>query len=91
MARPGGRGIEIVSPESEHRDHTVKLRKYAEAAIPHYRCVENESSAPVVHVHELDRPTGVYVPAAIVRGFLDRTVPFEPGIDPGALVPRKGR
>ena len=83
--------IEVVSPESAHRDRTVKLRKYAEAGIPHYWCVEDESSVPVVHVYELDRPTGVYAPAAIVREFLERAVPFEVGIDLGALVPRKGR
>lgn len=28
--------IEVVSPESAHRDRTVKLHKYAEAKIPHY-------------------------------------------------------
>jgi Uma2 family endonuclease len=27
--------VEAVSPESAHRDRTVKLRKYAEAGIPH--------------------------------------------------------
>lgn len=28
--------VEVVSPESAHRDRTVKPRKYAEAGIPHY-------------------------------------------------------
>lgn len=69
----------------------MKLRKYAEAGIPHYWCVEEESSAPVVHVYGLDRPTGAYAPAAIVRGSLERTVPFEVEIDLDGLVPRKSR
>lgn len=35
--------VEVVSPESAHRDRTVKLRRYAEAGIPHYWCVEEEA------------------------------------------------
>lgn len=54
--------VEAVSPESAHRDRTVKLRKYAEAGIPHYWCIEDEDGAPVVHVYELDEPTGTYAP-----------------------------
>ncbi|WP_328807036.1 Uma2 family endonuclease [Nocardiopsis coralli] len=81
--------VEVVSPESEHRDRTVKLRKYAEAGIPHYWSVEDEGSAPVVHVYELDRPTGLYVPTGIVRGRLELGVPFRVGIDLDALVPRR--
>jgi Uma2 family endonuclease len=42
--------IEVFSPESAHREHTVKLRKYAEAGIEHYWCVEDEDGASVVHV-----------------------------------------
>src|SRR5262249_20089749 len=38
--------VEVVSPESEHRDRTVKLRKYAEAAITHYWLVEEEDNQP---------------------------------------------
>lgn len=56
--------IEVVSPESAHRDRTVKLRKYAEAGIPHYWCIEDEDTVPAVHVYELDEPTGSYAPAA---------------------------
>lgn len=69
--------VEAVSPESAHRDRTVKLRKYAEAGIPHYWCIEDENGAPVVHVYELDEPTGSYAPAGIFRGTLQRPVPFE--------------
>ncbi|KOG33004.1 Uma2 family endonuclease [Streptomyces resistomycificus] len=76
-----------VSPESAHRDRTVKLRKYAEAGIPHYWCVEDENGAPVVHVYELDEPTGVYAPAGIFRGSLKRPVPFEITLDLDKLTP----
>ncbi len=81
--------VEVVSPESAHRDRTVKLRKYAEAGIPHYWCIEEEDGAPVVHVYELDGPTGRYAPAGIFRGALKRPVPFDIELDLDALVPGK--
>ncbi|MGO1056741.1 Uma2 family endonuclease [Crossiella sp. CA198] len=68
--------IEVVSPESQHRDRTVKFRKYAQAGIPHYWIVENEAKLPVVHVYELDTPAGAYAPAGIFRSVLERPVPF---------------
>jgi Uma2 family endonuclease len=83
--------IEVVSSESAHRDRTVKLRKYAEAGIPHYWCIEEEDGAPVVHVHELDEPTGVYAPAGIFRGTLKRPVPFEISLDLDKLTPPRSR
>lgn len=79
--------LEVVSPESAHRDRTVKLRKYAEAGIPHYWCVEDEDGAPVVHVYELDGPTRSYVATGIFRGSLQRPVPFEISLDLRKLVP----
>lgn len=79
--------IEVVSPESAHRDHTVKPRKYAEAGIAHYWCVEDEGGAPVVHVYELDGLTRSYVPAGIFRESLRRPVPFEIGLDLEKLTP----
>jgi Uma2 family endonuclease len=79
--------IEVVSPESAHRDRTVKLHKYAQARIPHYWCVEDEDGAPAVHVYELDRPTGAYAPAGIFRGTLERSVPFGIVLDLGAAAP----
>ncbi|MEU5430476.1 Uma2 family endonuclease [Streptomyces olivoreticuli] len=81
--------VEVVSPESAHRDRTVKLRKYAEAGIPHYWCIEEKDGAPVVHVYELDGPTGRYAPAGIFRGTLKRPVPFDIELDLDALVPGK--
>ncbi|MEV7189439.1 Uma2 family endonuclease [Kitasatospora sp. NPDC093102] len=79
---------EVVSPESAHRDRTVKVRKYAEAGIPHYWIVEEEDGLPVVHVYELDGPTSAYVAAGIFRGKLERPVPFPVAIDLGGLVPK---
>lgn len=69
--------VEVVSPESAHRDRTVKLRKYAEAGIRHYWCVEEEGGLPVAHVYELDQPTRAYAPAGIFRHTLKVSVPFE--------------
>ncbi|GGV02113.1 hypothetical protein GCM10010245_06450 [Streptomyces spectabilis] len=83
--------VEVVSPESAHRDRTVKLRKYAEAGIPHYWCVEDEDGAPVVHVYELDEPTGAYAPAGIFRHTLQRELPFEIGLDLDKLTPSRER
>ncbi|WP_328927442.1 Uma2 family endonuclease [Streptomyces sp. NBC_00190] len=79
--------IEVVSPGSAHRDRTVKLRKYAEAGIPHYWCIDDEDGAPVVHAYELDEPTGAYAPAGIFRGSLQRPVPFEINLDLDKLAP----
>ncbi|MBI0376392.1 Uma2 family endonuclease, partial [Streptomyces albiflaviniger] len=81
--------VEVVSPESAHRDRTVKLRKYAEAGIRHYWCVEEEDGAPVVHAYELDEPTGAYAPAGIFRQTLERPVPFKIKIDLSKLVPNR--
>ena len=79
--------VEVVSPESAHRDRTVKLRKYAQAGIAHYWCVEEDDGAPVVHVYELDGPTGAYAPAGIFRGRVERPVPFAIDLDLKSLTP----
>ncbi|MEU3375150.1 Uma2 family endonuclease [Streptomyces sp. NPDC006660] len=79
--------VEVVSPESAHRDRTVKLHKYAEAGIPHYWRIEDEDGALIVHVYELDEPTATYVPVGIFRGSLRRPVPFEINLDLLKLAP----
>lgn len=79
--------IEVVSPESAHRDRTVKLRKYAEAGIPHHWRVEDEDGTPVVHVYELNGPTGAYAPTGIFRSTLKRPVPFDITLDLDKLTP----
>ncbi|MEV6241479.1 Uma2 family endonuclease [Lentzea sp. NPDC051838] len=68
--------VEVISPESEHRDTTVKLRKYAEAGIKHYWLVEDEGGQTIAHVYELDEPTKTYVSTGIFRGKLELSVPF---------------
>ncbi|MEU8814531.1 Uma2 family endonuclease [Actinoplanes sp. NPDC048796] len=78
---------EVVSPESAHRDRTVKLRKYAEAGIASYWRIEVEDTSPVVHAYELDEPTRSYVPTGIHRHTLRTTVPFPIEIDLDKLVP----
>ncbi|HVQ17432.1 MAG TPA: Uma2 family endonuclease [Actinomycetes bacterium] len=78
--------VEVTSPESEHRDRTVKLRKYAEAGITHYWLIEEENDRPVVHVYELDGPTRAYAPVGIFRGKLELAMPFPITIDLDSLV-----
>jgi Uma2 family endonuclease len=82
--------IEVVSPESAHRDRTVKLRKYAEAGIAHYWIVEEHDTKPVVHVYELDEPTSAYVAAGIFRDELEVQVPFPITLDLNNLARVKG-
>jgi Uma2 family endonuclease len=79
--------VEVSSPESAHRDRTVKLRKYAEAGIQHYWLIDEENGTQVAHVYELDQPARAYVPATIARGTLERSVPFPIKIDLAGLFP----
>lgn len=44
----------------------------------------------VVHVYELDEPTGAYAPAGIFRSALKRPVPFEISLDLDKLTPPRG-
>lgn len=78
--------VEVVSPESAHRDRTVKLRKYAEAGIAHYWRVEEEDEFPVVHTYELDGPTRSYAPTGIHRHALRIPTPFTIELDLDRLV-----
>lgn len=43
-----------------------------------------------MHVYELDEPTGVYAPAGIFQGTLERPVPFEINVDLDKLTPSRG-
>lgn len=79
--------VEVVSPESAHRDRTVKLRKYAEAGIAHYWRVEEEDESPVVHAYELDGPTRSYAPTGIHRGELHSAKPFTIHLELDRLIP----
>ncbi|GGL05976.1 hypothetical protein GCM10014719_05340 [Planomonospora parontospora subsp. antibiotica] len=73
--------IEVVSPESEFRDHEVKPARYAGAGIPHFWLVENHADEPVVHVYQLDRVTRSYVVTGIHHGRLKLADPFPLDID----------
>jgi Uma2 family endonuclease len=79
--------VEVVSPESAHRDRNVKLHKYEEAGIANYWRVEDENGSPVIHAYELDEPTRSYVPTRIHRYELRTTAPFAIKIDLDRLVP----
>jgi Uma2 family endonuclease len=79
--------VEVVSPESAHRDRTVKLRKYAEAGIANHWRIEDEDGAPAVHAYELDGPTRSYAPSGIHRHELRTTTPFPITLDLDGLVP----
>lgn len=79
--------IEVVSEESADRDRSIKPFKYAQAGIPHFWRVEDETSGPAVHVYELDTFTRTYVPTGIHRDRLKVAVPFPVDIDLGALTP----
>ncbi|MEU4237932.1 Uma2 family endonuclease [Actinoplanes sp. NPDC026619] len=83
--------VEVVSPESAHRDRTVTLRKYAEAGIPVYWRVEDEDKAPVVHSYELDGPTRSYAPTGIHRHELRSAMPFPIVLDLDALMRSRRR
>lgn len=77
--------IEVVSPESAHRDKKVKPLKYAEAGIRHFWRVEDVTSVTVVHVYELDDLTRTYVPTGIYRETLKVDVPFPIELDVQSL------
>jgi Uma2 family endonuclease len=82
--------VEVVSPESEHRDRTVKPRKYAEAGIPYYWRIEEDGESVVAYVHELDRNTGAYGPATVHREKLVQEVPFPVTVELDRLERRRG-
>jgi Uma2 family endonuclease len=75
--------VEVVSPESASRDRETKPLKYAKAGIPHFWLVEQAGSDhhPVVHVYELDVPTGAYGLTGIHHDQLKITTPFDIDID----------
>jgi Uma2 family endonuclease len=83
--------VEVVSPESAHRDRTVKLRKYAEAGITHYWRLEEEDEIPVAHTYELDAPTRSYAPTGIHRHQLRNPAPFPIDLDLDKLIPSRRR
>lgn len=73
--------VEVVSPDSEERDRKRKPQLYAEAGIPHFWRVENQSGRPTVYVYELDPATKSYALTGIHHDRLKLTIPFEIDID----------
>ena len=79
--------VEVVSPESAHRDKAVKPHKYAEAGIRHFWRVEDEdgNASTAIHVYELDDLTRTYVPIGIFRDSLKVDLPFSIELDVQSL------
>jgi Uma2 family endonuclease len=79
--------VEVVSPESAHRDKAVKPHKYAEAGIRHFWRVEDEdgNASTAIHVYELDDMTRTYVPIGIFRDTLKVDLPFPIELDVQSL------
>ncbi|WP_454859460.1 Uma2 family endonuclease [Promicromonospora soli] len=79
--------VEVVSPESEHRDKAVKPHKYAEAGIRNFWRVEDEDGigSTAVHVYELDDLTRAYVAIGIFRDTLKVELPFPIELDVQSL------
>lgn len=73
--------IEVESPESKMRDRRVKPPYYAEAGIPHFWRVENQSDKAVVFVYELNEESGEYKLTGEYRDTLKVSVPFPVEID----------
>ncbi|MFI7703783.1 Uma2 family endonuclease [Nonomuraea sp. NPDC049480] len=73
--------VEVVSPESKARDRKRKPVLYAEAGIPHFWRVEDQSDEAVVYVYELDPATKAYAVTGIHHDRLKLTVPFDLDID----------
>ncbi|CAM5587778.1 hypothetical protein GCM10010329_47650 [Streptomyces spiroverticillatus] len=75
--------VEVVSLESEARDHDTTPRKYAAAGIPHFWLVEmaRDDAQPVVRVYEADPLSKTYALTGIHRDRLKVSSPYEIDID----------
>ncbi|MFH8800600.1 Uma2 family endonuclease [Streptomyces sp. NPDC017936] len=78
--------VEVVSPDSEARDHETKPRKYAAAGIPHFWLVEASGTGrqPVVRTYELDPVSKAYAPTGVHRDRLKLSAPYDLVIDVSA-------
>ena len=77
--------VEVVSPESRHRDRERKPQLYAKAGIRHFWRIEENDGLPVVHVYELDLATSSYWLSGIYHDRLTLTVPYDVDIDLRAI------
>jgi Uma2 family endonuclease len=75
--------VEVVSPDSEARDHDTKPVKYAAAGVPHFWLVEmaEGNQVPVVRTYELDPVTKVYGLTGTYHDRLKVGVPYDIDID----------
>ncbi|MFD4573442.1 Uma2 family endonuclease [Streptomyces sp. NPDC058417] len=75
--------VEVVSPDSEARDHDTKPRKYAAAGIPHFWLAERVGThgRPVVRTYELDPVSKAYTPTGTHRDQLKLTAPYDLAVD----------
>ncbi|WP_405019626.1 hypothetical protein OHV05_24855 [Kitasatospora sp. NBC_00070] len=79
--------IFMMSPQRAWHGRVVTaLTVTLDAMAPQGVSVEREDGLPVVHVYELDVPTGGYVATGIFRGELTRPVPFPVTLDLAALL-----
>ena len=77
--------VEVVSPESAHRDRKLKPRMYADAGIRHFWLVEENDGRAVVHTYELDPVESRYRISGIHRDRLSVTVPYPVDADLAAI------
>ncbi|WP_443065686.1 Uma2 family endonuclease [Streptomyces sp. NBC_00557] len=79
--------VEVVSPDSEARDHNSKPLKYAAAGIPHFWLVEmaGQDDHPAVQVYELAEATGTYALTGIYHEHVKLSVPYDIAIDLTAI------
>ncbi|MCN9241928.1 Uma2 family endonuclease [Streptomyces sp. RY43-2] len=75
--------VEVVSPDSEARDHDTKPRKYAAAGIPYFWLVEmaEGDQHPVVRTYEIDPVSRTYALTGIHHDKLNVSVPYAIDID----------
>ncbi|MFF2509200.1 Uma2 family endonuclease [Streptomyces sp. NPDC058067] len=75
--------VEVVSPDTEARDHDTKPHKYAAAGIPNFWLAEmaGADSHPVVRVYELDPVSKTYALTGIHHGQLKASVPYLIDVD----------
>ncbi len=73
--------VEVISPESQHRDRRVKPRIYAEAGIKHFWLVEEEAGQAVIRAYVLDKVTNFYAAEETRHGKLVAQSPFPIEVD----------
>ena len=75
--------VEVVAPDTESRDRSVKPRMYAAAGIPHFWLVEmaGRDDHPVIQVYERGQASGTYVLTGIHHDHIKVDIPYPIDID----------